>query len=472
MNETQKFQGPGRHPAKISTASLRRKLLTWLFFPLLFLWLVGAAVAYYLALNFSNIAYDRSLLGSTRALAEQVKTVDGRAVVELPRAALDILQSDEHDKVYYQVIGADGQLLAGTPKLPLPEAGNLAGTPQFHEVRLNGQKVRIAAIHLDIAGNAPGPILVQVGETLNKRKILAGEVLTGVMLPQLILILLAALAVRLGIGRGLAPLQRLRQEIANRSHRDLSPVPELDTPQEVRPIIHAINELMERLGNALEAQQRFIADAAHQLRTPLAGLKTQTELALRQTDPEQMRHALLQLKTSAERTSRLVAQVLALARAEYGMANRADLKPLDLNRLARETTMEWVPEAVKKNIDLGYEGSEQPVLIDGDEVRLKMLLDNLLDNAIRYCPSGCRVTARVTEGSEKTLTVEDNGPGIPPAEKELVFQRFYRVLGNQNDGSGLGLAIVKEIAEIHQARISLDTPPEGRGTAIKIAFPR
>lgn len=453
--------------------SLRRKLLVWLLLPLLSLWLVGAVLAYFMAINFTDVAYDRALFDSTRSLAEQVKVIDDQAVVELPRSALQILLADEHDRVYYQVIGRKGQLVSGEPGLARPPAAGKVGVPILHDGELRGEKLRIASLYVIPIGESTGrTVLVQVAETLNKRHILAGEILTGMLAPQLALILLAAFIVWLGVGRGLAPLQQVRGEIASRSHRDLGPLAESNAPEEVQTLIHAINELMGRLDQALGAQRRFIADAAHQFRTPLAGLKAQTDLALRQTDPDKRQHALEQLSAGAGRTVRLINQMLALARVEPDAAKTLELQPIDLNALVREAVMEWVPRALGKGIDLGFEGEAGALEVRGDALRLGMLLDNLVDNALCYCPSGSRVTVRVArENGAVALVVEDNGPGIPKSERDKVFQRFYRVLGNEAEGSGLGLAIVQEIAQLHAAAVEIATPPAGIGAEVRVVFP-
>jgi len=453
--------------------SLRHKLLLWLLVPLLSLWLLGAVVAYFMAINFTHVAYDRALFDSTRSLAEQVRVIDDHAVVELPLSALQILLSDENDKVYYQVRGRSGQFISGESGLSRPPAAGRVGVPILHDGELRGEKLRIASLYVIPVGEFTGrTVLVQVAETLNKRHILANEILTGMLAPQLALILFAALIVWFGVGRGLAPLSQVRRDIASRSHRDLGPLPVSDAPEEVQTLVYAINELMGRLDQALGVQQRFIADAAHQLRTPLAGLKAQTDLALRQTDPEQHRHALEQLSTSVGRTVRLINQMLALARVEPGADKVLDLKLLDLGDLAREACMEWAPRALKKEIDLGYEEPSHPVMVRGDALRLGMLLDNLIDNALRYCSAHSRVTVKVAVAQDGALlTVEDNGPGIPPEERGRVFQRFYRVLGNEEEGSGLGLAIVYEIAQLHGARVDIVTPAAGTGAEFRVRFP-
>jgi len=459
-------------PAK--PGSLRRQLLRWLLGPLLLLWLIGTVFAYFIAHTFSDVTYDRALFSTARAVAAQITVAQGGVTADLPLVARKMVRYDDHDRIYFRVKGADGSLIAGDEDLPEPPTTLTAGgQPIFQDGQLRGAKVRIASLYYRPEGiAAPQRVLVQVAETLVKRTILADEILTGLIVPQLILILLAALSVWLGVGRGLAPLQRVRQEIAQRSHRDLSPVAEDQAPQEVRPLVHSINELMQRLERALAAQRRFIADAAHQLRTPLAGLKTHTEYALRQTDPENVRHALSQLGTGADRAIHLANQLLALARAEPDAVHAKDVAPVDLNALARGAAAEWVPTALKKNIDLGFEGPETPVIVGGDAFLLTEMMRNLIDNAIRYTEHGGEVTLRVAAEPAAELTIEDNGPGIPADEREQVFERFYRVLGSDSDGSGLGLAIVSEIVQAHGAGITLGEVPGKSGVKVAVRFPR
>ncbi len=455
-------------------ASLRGQLLLWLLVPLGILWPVGGTVAYLVAKGFASSAYDRFLLDSTRALAAQVKDAGPTVRLDLPPVAMDILRYDKLDRVYFQVRRGDGEVLAGDRGFPLPPVKpRFSDGPIFYNSRLHGAAVRVAALYLPSAHHpAAGRVLVQMAETRVKRDQLTREILTGVVLPQLLFILLAAFFVWHGVGRGLRPLKQVQDAIAHRSHRDLSPVIEEGAPEEVRPLMHAINDLMQRLGNALAAQQRFIADAAHQLRTPLAGLKTQTEFALRQTDMENIQHALRQLTTGAERSIRLANQLLALARAEPEAARSGSRQPLDLAELARQVAADWVPEALKKDIDLGFEGPGEPRPVYGDPFLLREALGNLLDNAVRYTPHGGKVTVRVFGQKHPELAVEDNGPGIPEAERESVFERFYRVLGNGSDGSGLGLAIVREIVLAHGAEIRLGDASGERGTAVFIRFQR
>ncbi len=454
-------------------ATLRHQLLLSLLAPIVLVTLISSVVSYYFSFNFATLAYDYSLFDSALDLSRQVRLRDGQLRLDLPSAALDMLESDKHDRIYHMVNDAKGRLIAGHDGLPLPPGDAVTGKPVYYDGHYRGDPVRIAALYATIP-NAPehNPILVQVAETLNKRHILANEILLGMLLPELLLIVLVGLLVWFGVERGLRPLSALQREIGSRSHRDLSPLPEHNAPEEVRALVRAMNELLARLSEGLAAQQRFITDAAHQLRTPLAGLKTQTELALRQDEPADVRRTLQQLSNATGQTTHLVNQLLLLARAEPGSAREQAVDVIDLNTLARETTTEWVPHALARHVDLGFEAARRPALVEGEALLVKEMLRNLLDNAVRYTQSGGQVTVRVAADDEEvTLRVEDNGRGIPQSERERVFERFYRVLGTGVEGCGLGLAIVREIAQSHNAQVRLDPGVNGGGTLAAVIFP-
>ena len=288
------------------------------------------------------------------------------------------------------------------------------------------------------------------------------------LLPQLILIVLATLSIWGGVKTGLVPLERLARMIDARARDDPTPVLTDDTPREVKPLIDAFNGQLAQMGSVLAAQKRFIADAAHQLRTPLAALKVQLERAQRERDPALHQEALEQLTGSVERGVHLSNQLLLLARAEPG-GNKDQFTRVDLRQLAFDAGSDWVPRALDSGRDLGFVGAETPVWVEGDAVWLRELVDNLIDNAMKY--GGQRITVRVAaRGASPLLSVEDNGPGIPVRERELVFERFHRVPGSAGDGSGLGLAIVREIASNHGARLFLEAPDEG-GIRIVLLFP-
>jgi len=461
-----------------NSPTLRRKLLLYLLIPLGLLWAFSGMVTYFIARNYANIAYDRALFDTVESIEEQIHFTNGHPTIELPEVARNILRYDQRDKVYFEVRQADGNILAGESGIPNPPAEKKSiGTAIFHNGTFRGKAVRIASLYTNAdkqattdIGKRGQVVLVQVAETLNKRAILVKEALWAVITPQMFLILLAGASVWIVVSRSLAPLEQLRDAVSNRSHRDLSPIQEEPAPREVQPLLHAFNDLMQRLSQVMRVQRNFIADAAHQLRTPLARLTIQTDLALRQTDPEALRQALEQIRAGINRTSHLVDQLLVLARAESGSDVSHEFVSLDLNELASTQTADWVPHAIRKQLDLGYEGPEEPVAIFGQALLLRVMLTNILDNAIRYTPPGGRITVHLVAGGKPLLTVEDSGPGIPPEERERVFQRFYRVSNDGESGSGLGLAIVREIARAHGAHVWLeDAGPQG-STRVNVEF--
>jgi two-component system sensor histidine kinase TctE len=457
---------PGTEPR------LQRKLLAWLLGPLLLLLVLDTAATWWISQRFANLAYDRALHEIAREIVLHVRQDGGRPQLQLSEAAANILLTDTQDRLFFRVDAADGTLLGGDAAIR--RAANAAGEPRFYGDEVHGEPVRMIAARMPVAEAAGAPeVQVQVAETLNKRTRLAFEMVANVVLPQLLLIVMATLVVWFGVSRGLDPLQRLRRAVAGRSHLDLSPIATNDVPGEVRPLVDEVNDLMARLDKTFDFQSRFVADAAHQLKTPVSGLKAQIELALRESDPERVRHSLAQLYISADRLSRLVRQLLSLARNEPGALDHVQLQPLDLDAFALDVSMEWVPHAIERNIDLGFEGAEQPLVIDADRDRLRELINNLIDNAIRYSQEGGRVTVRAsrTADGQCKLAISDDGPSIPVEERARVFERFHRLLGTQEDGSGLGLAIVSEIATLHGARITLEEDTEdGVGNTFSVFF--
>ena len=457
-------------PREIYT--LRKKLLVWLLVPLLILFTMRAVYNYYLSISLSNQIYDNAIFDLARSLKEQIFLQDGKPAITMSRPVYDILLSDQFDLMYFVVRDADGETMIGNDSIPLPPSWrNIKSDHQYYNGQIQNKNVRIVALRVPVQSNLGEQfILVQVAETLTKRHMLAHQIIEDILIPQIFIIILATAVIWFGVGKGLAPLQKLQSDVENRSHLDLSPIDVTGLPAEARPLILSINDLMERLDKVIGAQSRFIADAAHQLRTPLAGLLAQVGFALQQNNPETSKHCMEQIYISAERISRLVSQLLTLARNEPDSGKAYAKDSIELNQFVSETVQEWVPEALKKDIDLGFEGVDRPVKIFGDSLRLKEMINNLLDNAIRYTQAAGKVTARVSGNGSATISVEDNGPGIPLEEREFVFERFCRVLGNEADGSGLGLAIVRDIAQAHHANISLTNGHDGKGSVIQIAF--
>ena len=449
-------------------SSLRQRLTYWLLGPLLLLVTAGSFVSYRIALNAANKAYDSALLDPVLAIAIHLRREGGRLELDLPSIAIEALRVDTEDRVYYAVLGSGGeQLIAGTARLPAPPELLHPGEHTFYDAKLEGERVRVAARAVPVD---KGEIaIVEVAETLIKRDKLVLELLVASALPQLLIAFAAVALLWLGIGQGLRPLDRLRDEIAARSPKDLRPVSERDKPREVRSLIGALNQLLSRLNAAIASQQRFISNAAHQLRTPLAGLKTHAELARRESSASELRLILEMIAGETQRTSHLVNQLLTLARAEPGEAPSG--QPVNLHEIVGRDVRDWVQRAVAGNIDLGFELEDAWTL--GEPLLLRELAANLVDNALAYTQKNGSVTVRTgVRGGESVFEVEDNGPGIPEAEREKVFERFYRIPATRGEGCGLGLSIVSEIAGRHNARIDLGEPPAGNGTLVRVSFPR
>lgn len=463
---TRRQQGQPPASALARSRSLRNQLLRWLLIPLTLLFLADAIGSFIVARHLSDQVYDNELLEIARELTLHVKADGVRTTFNLEKDAERTLLLDQYDEVHYAVRTKDGTSIAGDADI-LPPTRPGPG-PTYYDSALGGTPVRV--VQLSTTDGAAGGVTVAVAETRVKRHGLVNAIMIGVILPQLLLIVIAGIVLWAGVARGLAPLARLQQAVAARSHLDLSPVSVPEIPVEVHPLVTAINDLMTRLEEILTYQSRFIADAAHQLRTPVAGLKAHVEVALREEDPAQAKQTIAHLYTAVDRMSRLVAQLLSLARNEPTILRKLELAPLDLSKLAFDVTLEWVPEAYRRNIDLGFEGVEPHATVRGDATRLTELINNLLDNAIRYSRDNGRVTVRVASQPSR-LSVSDDGPLIPVDERERIFERFHRLLGTHADGSGLGLAIVQEIAKLHDAKITLSEDADGLGNTFTVVFP-
>lgn len=473
-------------PLEKTRRSLFGEILDWLLAPLLLLWPVSIAITFFVAKALANQPFDHALENRIMVLSQQILASDGKASLPLPAAAQAILRADDSDTIYYQIAHGNGHLLDGDATLPLPEPEEpiVFGRIALRDARYQGQELRIAWRYLHLQGTAPATtattathaapyVLVQIGETLEKRNTLANEIIKGVILPQFFILPIALALVWFALSRGLSPLAQLQQKIRARQSGDLSPIDSRHVPEEISPLVDSLNDLLARQGQTITIQKRFIADAAHQMKTPLAGLRMQSELALRQTDPHEIARSLQQLATSTEAATRLVNQLLALARAEEQGARQSALETLDLSALMVAVVHDWIPVSFTQKIDLGLERPGQPVLIRGHALLLRELANNLIDNALRYTGANRSVTVRVRRSSQLApdgvagvaeaaesvmLEVEDAGPGIAPEEREKVFDRFYRILGSNVPGSGLGLAIVREIAQQHGARIEISSP--------------
>jgi two-component system sensor histidine kinase TctE len=465
--------------------SLFGEILDWMLTPLLLLWPVSLALTWLVAQSIAGKPFDRALEYNVQALAQLVNVQGERASFTLPQPAREILRADDSDQVYYQVVGTRGELLSGEKDFPLPPEDERAspGETRLRDAEMRGLDVRIAYTWVKADAAGVSPALVQVAETREKRSVLATEIIKGVMLPQLVILPIAVLLVWLALVRGIKPLSELEERIRARDPEDLSPLDEKVVPLEVAPLVSSVNDLLTRLKASIATQKRFLADAAHQLKTPLAGLRMQADLAEReQFNAEELKQSLKQIGRSSMRATHTVNQLLALARAESS-GKALGRVPCDLAALAMEAVRDTVPRAMDRHIDIGYDGAEPGTpggTLQGSPTLLKELIRNLLDNAVIYTPSTAQqpgvVTARVLAdpfGRVLVLQVEDTGPGIPEGERDLVFQPFYRTLGTNVDGSGLGLPIVLEIARQHRAVVNLEDARPGHvppGTRVTVRF--
>lgn len=465
--------------------SLFGEILDWMLTPLLLLWPVSLALTWLVAQSIAGKPFDRALEYNVQAIAQLVTVQDGRAAFNMPQPAHEILRADDADLLYYQVVGSNGELLSGERDLPAPppDARLESGETLLRDDEMRGVEVRVAYTWVPLGLPETQPALVQVAETREKRSVLATEIIKGVMLPQLVILPLAVLLVWLALVRGIKPLSELEERIRARKPDDLSPLDEKVVPLEVAPLVSSVNDLLTRLKSSIATQKRFLADAAHQLKTPLAGLRMQADLAQReQFNAEELKQSLKQIGRSSMRAAHTVNQLLALARAET-TGKALVRQPCDLAALAMEVVRDTVPRAMEHHLDLGYEGAEpgsDRARLQGSPTLLKEMVRNLLDNAVNYTPSTPEhpgvVTVHVLAdpiGGAVVLQVDDTGPGIPESERELVFQPFYRSLGTNVDGSGLGLPIVLEIARQHDATIEIGDARPGQvppGTRVTVRF--
>ncbi len=454
--------------------SLFGEIMDWMLTPLLLLWPISLVLTWLVAQSVAGKPFDRALEYNVGELAQLVTVRDRQVQFSLPLPARQLLRADETDTVYYQVLGARGEFLSGERNLPLPADDE---APFFGEVRMRGadylgNEIRIAYTWVKLDLPKAKPVLVQVAETLDKRAVLATEIVKGVMLPQFVILPLAVLLVWLGLAYAIKPLNQLEERIRRRKPDDLSPLDERSIPIEVAPLVASVNDLLVRLTNSIKHQKRFLADAAHQLKTPLAGLRMQADLAQRDgASTDELKQSMRQIGSASARATHTVNQLLALARAE-GSGSAMARQACDLAQLTIDVVQDCLPRALDRAIDLGYEGAQPGatgVALDGNPTLLMELIRNLLDNAIHYTPSRAQlpgvVTARVLVdpfGKVLLLQVEDSGPGIAPTERELVFKPFYRTLGTEVDGSGLGLPIVLEIAQLHHATVALEDARPGQ----------
>src|SRR5450755_2936265 len=366
--------------------SLRLQLLRWLLIPLLLLLLVNAWLSNRAAVATANGAFDRLLIASAEAIAEDVEVHDGQVIVDLPYAALQLLESNMQERIFYRVLAPDGKTVTGYDDLPLPAASMPQGDESVaYRADYRGEAVHLVALNKQLYGaSLAAPVTIIVAETGEARQALSHQILVDGLKRQAVLVVAAAVLVWFGLVRGLLPLDRLRRSIVARSPSDLKPIDPASVQAEVRPVIEALNHHTSRIERLLASRQRLIADASHQMRTPLAEMRTQIEYTLRQEGPENLRQTLADIHADIDRLTRLIGQLLLQARSDPDAAQEQRMAPVDLGELARGTALDFVAATRKKGIDLSFQESAGSRRVLGDALLLRELIANLIDNAIAY----------------------------------------------------------------------------------------
>ena len=453
--------------------SLRRRLLIRLWGPLFIVLTVGGIATFWLARHVGSVVYDRWLYDSAMTLAAQIKLKDKEVTLDLPRSAIEMFEWDSADRVYEEIVSRRKGLIFSNAALPAPPANMTFNHPCYQDGVVNGQPVRIVTVILAGPAGSDDVISIQVAETTNKRGNLIMETLLLSMPLQLGLILIASAFIWLAVTSSLRTLDDIAARLAGYEPEGLVPVGAVENvPSEVKPLVKSLNQLISKLSDAQDTQRRFVANAAHQLRTPLATLQVQTERALREPDPAKHSDALSHVLDAVTRLRHVVHQLLTLARSDRTdrpNQHALTMVRLDLAELARDELERWADAAITRDIDLGYDGPEKGIEIEGEPHLLRELIGNLVDNAIRYGRPGGEATLGLTT-APVTLYVDDNGDGIPAEERTLVLERFYRRSEANGDGSGLGLAIAREISARHGARLSIRDNPCSHGTRIEVVF--
>ena len=485
------YDAPPAHRDAPARRSLRSQLLYRLLPPLLVLFAISGGVAFVVARHHANEVQDHWLVDSAEALAQRVKLSRGAPVLDLPEAARQILQWDTQDATWYALHGQRSGHLAGHPMVPgrPPTGVEQLRDASMYDAGIEGARVRVVAVPVRLEG-ATEAIEVRVAETLRKRQLLATEMLLSVLLPQIALAAVACAVIWYTLRQLLSPIGQVARALEVQTHHSLEPVDDRALPSEVVPLTQSVNDLLARLQDALAAQRHFIADAAHQLRTPLTALKLHADEAARETDVERLKPLIAEVQQAADRAVRLSNQLLTLARAEPS-ARIQSPRRFDLQQVVIQAASRWVPRAIAAGVDLGFDNTQQAgapvpagvddvIEVSGDPDLLAEAVHNLIDNAITYGGRGTRITVSVqhAKASRARVLVTDDGPGIPEVDRARVLGRFHRATptgstpADQSSGAGLGLAIVAEIVRAHEGDVRIDAGPGGRGTCVVIDLPQ
>lgn len=456
-----------------SRYSLRARLLLWLLIPLGLLGTLNIWFSHRVALRTANMVQDRLLLGSARIIAQQIQYEDGQLEVAIPPAALELFQSNEQDRVYYRIASSRGALLSGYAELPAPPTTLHPEESLYFSAQVRGQSVRAVAYAQPIfAAPGEGPVVIEVAQTLLGHQRMVQEILATSLLQELWELALVAILAWLALRRALKDIVGLRNKVRDRHPGSLEALEADPVPQEIQPLVEAINGYVQRLDNQMAVRNRFIANASHQLRTPFTVLQTQASFGLKSPQIQQKNEALGAIFQEVRHGTRLVNQLLSLSTMEARAQASLATLPVDVVEVAQHVLEEQAALAQSRGIDLGLSHHPAPILILATPSLVHELVANLVDNALRYTPPNGVVTVSVQRRTDTViLQVEDNGPGIPAGDRARVFERFCRLREADSAGSGLGLSIVQEIVLALGGQITLSDPTAGTGLVVNLTFP-
>ncbi|MEO6919309.1 MAG: sensor histidine kinase [Collimonas sp.] len=452
--------------------SLRLRLLLWLLIPLTLFVAISATLSYRSARETADLIQDHALLASAQVIAGEIQWLDGEPHAGIPPAALELLVSPEQDQVYYQVITDHDGLLAGRPDFP-PALRFPVTAPAFNSIDYHGQALRVVSqVRTLYNAGQLRKIAVLVGQTTRAHDQMLTDLWRPALHRQIAMLLLAIALVVIGLTMELRPLMHLKDQLASRDATSLSPIRAGQLQLELRPIVEAINQTIQRLNTQVAAQKRFIADAAHQLRTPLTLIDSQIQFARRLTDESRRGEVLQALQESSRNMTELTNKLLLLSQAEASNTTAFLRHPVDLIAVAATVLEDIVDLAQRKNIDLGLDTGIEHAWAMGNEALFNAMMMNLVDNAIRYTPAHGKVTVAISAGPEQLeISVSDNGPGIPAEVRDRVFERFFRNAAPGQEGTGLGLAIVREIVIAAQGTVMLAASGPRHGLTVLLHLP-
>ena len=443
---------------------------------MVFIILIDSSFLFYQGDKLRQETFDKDLAETAKTLAVIFKKTSSKEIQNIDPNTISLLLSEPHDEMFYAIRDSKGQFIFGNSKVPYQEADaeDLADK-NFINVfsdEIDGKGVRVVSIPIEhTIQNKTATYHIQLAETRLQRQEIQRQIIFWIVIPQLILLISAMILVRFAVTRGLSPILFLNEKITSLSYKNLTPIDLQGVPKEVDRLIGSLNNLMQELNLAIQSQNRFVSDAAHQLRTPLAGILAQIELALDTKDTNEIKKRLENINESSKRLIHIINQLLTLSKSQSDALHHAEFMLLDLVAFTKKVTSIMLPAADLKHIDLGYEGSKEVLNIMADESRLYDLIHNLIDNAIKYTADHGKITLAVDlKDSKVRLTVEDNGIGIPLEDQTMIYDRFYRGDNVNTAGAGVGLAIVKEIADIHKARIEIDSRQDKEGTRFYVYF--